>query len=129
MKDVSIGEDCNICDGVFIESGVVIGNKVTIKSGVQLWEGFTIEDEVFIGPNATFTNNSFPRSRDPNRIHLKTLVLKGASIGANATILPGLVLGRYCMIGAGAVVTKNVPDGAVVIGNPAKILRFVDDVK
>jgi len=123
MKDVSIGTDCNICDSVFIESGVEIGNRVTIKSGVQLWEKTIIHDDVFIGPNATFTNNNFPRSKDPNRIHLGTIVKKGASIGANATILAGLTIGEWSMVAAGSVVTRDVPDCSLVLGNPARVSR------
>ena len=121
-----IGEDCNICDHVFIENDVSIGNRVTVKCGVQLWDGITIEDDVFIGPNATFTNDMFPRSKHYPEAFSRTIVREGASIGANATILPGLTIGRKAMIGAGAVVTHDVPPNATVVGNPAKIIGYVD---
>lgn len=123
-----IGRDCNICDHVFIENDVVIGDRVTIKCGVQLWDGIRIEDDVFIGPNATFTNDPFPRSKrhlPPESIPV-TRVKRGASIGANATILPGIVIGEDAMVGAGAVVTRDVPRNAVVFGNPAAISSYVD---
>lgn len=119
-----IGKDCNICDGVFIENDVVIGDRVTIKSGVQLWDGLTIEDDVFIGPNATFTNDPFPRSKQYLPQYKRTIVRPNASIGANATILPGLEIGAGAMIGAGAVVTRSVPPNAIVIGNPARISGY-----
>ncbi len=118
-----IGVNCNICANVLIENDVVVGDNVTIKSGVQLWDGVCIEDNVFIGPNATFTNDAFPRSKVYPEQFLQTLVKVGASIGANATILPGITIGKNAMVGAGSVVTKDVPDGAIVIGNPAKIVR------
>ena len=120
LPGASIGEDCNICDHVFIENDVVIGSRVTIKSGVQLWDGITLEDDVFIGPNVTFTNDKFPQSRKWQATTLKTVVHKGASIGANSTILPGLIIGSNSMIGAGSVVTKDVAQGAIVVGNPAQ---------
>lgn len=120
-----IGEDCNICDHTFVENDVVIGNKVTIKCGVQIWDGVTIEDNAFIGPNATFTNDPFPRSKQHPEQFAKTIVRKGASIGANATILPGIVIGMNAMVGAGAVVTTDVPPNAIVMGNPARITGYV----
>jgi UDP-2-acetamido-3-amino-2,3-dideoxy-glucuronate N-acetyltransferase len=119
-----IGEDCNICDHVFIENDVVIGNRVTVKCGVQLWDGIYIDDDVFIGPNATFTNDPFPRSKQRPDSPLRTQIRRGASIGANATILPGLTIGERAMIGAGAVVTRNVPPLAIVSGNPARIVGY-----
>lgn len=119
-----IGTNCNICALVLIENDVEIGDNVTIKSGVQLWDGVRIEDNVMIGPNATFTNDLLPRSKEPFQL-LQTIVKAGATIGANATILPGITIGEKAMVGAGAVVTKDVPAGAVVIGNPAKIVRQV----
>jgi len=120
-----IGEDCNFCDQVFIENDVVIGNRVTIKSGVQLWDGITLEDDVFVGPNATFTNDPFPRSKQYPESFARTILRKGASIGANATILPGLTIGQCAMVGAGTVVTKDVPPFAIVVGNPARIIGYV----
>jgi acetyltransferase-like isoleucine patch superfamily enzyme/dTDP-4-dehydrorhamnose 3,5-epimerase-like enzyme len=120
-----IGADCNICDHVFIEKGTKIGSRVTIKCGVQLWDGITIEDDVFVGPNATFTNDPFPRSKQHPRKYAQTLICQGASIGANATILPGIMIGRNAMVGAGAVVTSHVPANAIVTGNPARITGYV----
>ena len=124
-----IGEDCNICDHVFIENDVVVGNRVTIKSGVQLWDGLRVSDDVFIGPNATFTNDKNPRSKKRLEKFLQTTVHEGASIGANATILPGVSIGRGAMVGAGAVVTHDVPPYAVVVGNPARIIQEDADVQ
>ena len=121
-----IGEQCNICDQTFIENDVVVGNRVTIKCGVQLWDGITIKDDVFVGPNATFTNDHFPRSRQRPDAFLRTTVFAGASIGANATILPGVSIGMQAMVGAGAVVTTDVPPHAIVVGNPARIIGYVD---
>ncbi len=122
-----IGENCNICDHTFIENDVIIGNRVTVKCGVQLWDGLTVEDDVFIGPNATFTNDPFPRSGQQPLEFTRTLIRKGASIGANATILPGIVIGSGAMIGAGAVVTGNVPPNAIVVGNPARISGYTSE--
>ena len=116
-----IGSDCNICDHVFIENDVVLGDRVTVKSGVQLWDGVRLGNDVFVGPNATFSNDKFPRSRQRPDEFAQTIVRDGASIGANATILPGLTIGMNAMVGAGAVVTKDVPANAVVYGNPARI--------
>ncbi|MEI8080492.1 MAG: WxcM-like domain-containing protein [Actinomycetes bacterium] len=121
-----LGEDCNICDGVFIENDVVVGDRVTVKCGVQLWDGLRVADDVFIGPNATFTNDIFPRSRMMPPEFAQTQLAEGCSIGANATILPGLRIGRRAMVGAGAVVTRDVPPNAVVVGNPARIVGYVD---
>lgn len=126
LPQARLGADCNICDHVFIENDVVIGDRVTIKSGVQLWDGVRLADDVFVGPNATFTNDLFPRSKIyPDRFD-QTLVQHGASIGANATILAGLTIGANAMVGAGAVVTKSVPPNAIVVGNPAKIIGYVN---
>lgn len=124
-KGARIGDDCNICAHTLIEGDVVIGNRVTVKSGVYIWDGIRIEDDVFIGPNAAFTNDLMPRSRVYPEKFSGAWVKKGASIGANATILPGLTIGQHSMIGAGSVVTEDVPDYAVVAGNPAKVLRFL----
>ncbi len=122
MKGATIGRDCNICSHTLIEGDVILGSRVTVKSGVFIWNGTRIEDDVFIGPNATFTNDMYPRSKQYPEKFASIVVRKGASIGANATILPGIVIGEGAMIGAGAVVTKDVPDHAVVVGNPAQIV-------
>jgi UDP-2-acetamido-3-amino-2,3-dideoxy-glucuronate N-acetyltransferase len=119
-----IGSNCNICDNVFIENDVVVGDNVTIKCGVQLWDGIEIHDNVFIGPNVTFSNDPFPRSKVYMKEPARTIVENGASIGANSTILPGLRIGQGSMIGAGSVVTKNVPPNAVIMGNPAQVVRY-----
>jgi UDP-2-acetamido-3-amino-2,3-dideoxy-glucuronate N-acetyltransferase len=123
-----IGEDCNICDGVFVENDVVVGDRVTVKCGVQLWDGLRVGDDVFIGPNATFSNDKFPRSRAHQATVLATRIADGASIGANATVLPGLSIGVGAMVGAGAVVTRDVPAKAIVVGNPASITGYVDAI-
>jgi len=128
LTNAQVGKDCNICDHVFIENDVIVGDRVTLKCGVQLWDGIRIEDDVFIGPNATFTNDSFPRSKQHPEKFLETTIRKGASIGANATILPGLTIGRNAMIAAGAVVTGDVPPNAIVVGNPARIDGYVSSV-
>lgn len=128
LPGAQIGADCNICDHVFIENDVTVGNRVTVKCGVQLWDGTTIEDDVFIGPNVTFANDPFPRSKVLPKAFAKTVVRNGASIGANATILPGLNIGVNAMVGAGAVVTRDVPPNAVVEGNPARITGYSDTV-
>ena len=122
-----IGRNCNICDGVFVENDVTVGDNVTVKCGVQLWDGVTVEDNVFIGPNATLTNDRYPKSRNENWKLLRTILRKGCSIGANATILPGLEIGEGAMIGAGAVVTRSVPPHAVVVGNPGRIVEVKPD--
>jgi acetyltransferase-like isoleucine patch superfamily enzyme/dTDP-4-dehydrorhamnose 3,5-epimerase-like enzyme len=123
-----IGEDCNICDHVFIENDVVIGDRVTIKCGVQIWDGLRIENDVFIGPNATFTNDKYPRSKQYPEEFSKTTIREGASIGANATVLAGVTIGRRSMVGAGAVVTRDVPPNAIVVGSPARISGYVSTV-
>lgn len=120
LPGAKIGENCNICSHVFIENNVVIGNNVTIKCGVQIWDGITIENDVCIGPNVTFCNDKYPRSKNKEFIMCPIVIKKGATIGANATILPGVVIGKYAMVGAGAVVTKDVHDGITVYGNPAQ---------
>lgn len=121
-----IGRDCNLCDHVFIENDVVVGDRVTVKCGVQLWDGITLEDDVFIGPNVTFTNDRFPRSRQYPECFARTKVKSGASIGANATILPGITIGERAMIGAGAVIVRSVPSNAIVVGNPARIVGYAN---
>jgi len=126
LPGAKVGLNCNICDHTFIENDVVVGDRVTIKCGVQLWDGVRVSDDVFIGPNATFTNDPFPRSGQHLEIFAQTVIQRGASIGANATILPGINIGEYAMIGAGAVVTHNVPPHAKVVGNPARIVGYVD---
>lgn len=120
-----VGDNCNICDHTFIEGGVKIGDRVTLKCGVYLWDGLVLEDDVFVGPCVAFTNDVRPRSKRYPAQFLKTIVRNGASIGANATILPGLTIGRRAMIGAGAVVTKDVPDFALVVGNPARFTSWI----
>jgi UDP-2-acetamido-3-amino-2,3-dideoxy-glucuronate N-acetyltransferase len=129
LPNAKIGKDCNLCDHVFIENDVVIGDRVTIKSGVQLWDGVTLEDDVFVGPNATFTNDMHPRSKQYPATFAKTLVRQGASIGANATILPGVTIGKMAMVGAGAVVTGDIPSYATVVGNPARIIGYTNTDK
>ncbi len=121
-----IGKNCNICAHVLIENDVVIGDNVTIKSGVQLWDGARIEDNVFIGPNVTFTNDFFPRSKLYPEQFQQIIIKRGASIGANATILPGVTVAEGAMIGAGAVVTRSVPPNAIVLGSPARIVGYTN---
>ena len=116
-----IGERCNICDGCFVEGGAIIGNHVTMKNGVEVFNGITIEDDVFLGAHATFINDRYPRSNRQDQWAMeKTLVSRGASIGANATILCGLTIGEYAIVGAGSVVTKSVAAYTIVVGNPAR---------
>ncbi|MER0432384.1 acyltransferase [Aeromonas caviae] len=126
LKNAKIGSECNICAHTLIENDVTIGDRVTVKSGVYIWDGTTIENDVFIGPCAALTNDKMPRSKvypeQFSRIHIK----QNASIGANATLLPGVTIGAFAMVGAGAVVTRDVPDYAVVIGNPAKIIKYIE---
>ncbi|MCP1997423.1 acyltransferase [Flavobacterium sp. HSC-61S13] len=119
LAGAKIGSNCNLNAQVFVENDVIIGNNVTIKSGVQVWDGVTLEDNVFVGPNVTFTNDLFPKSKQYPKKFEKTLVKKGASIGANATIIAGIVIGENALIGAGSVVTKNVPANTIWYGNPA----------
>jgi UDP-2-acetamido-3-amino-2,3-dideoxy-glucuronate N-acetyltransferase len=125
MPGAVIGSDCNICDHTYVEGDVIIGDRVTIKSGVYLWDGMRVEDDVFIGPQATFTNDPFPRSKQSFEVPVMT-IRRGASIGAGAVILPGLTIGERAMVGAGAVVTKDVPSLAVVVGNPARVVRTLE---
>lgn len=125
LEKATIGKNCNICSHVFIENDVIIGDNVTIKAGVQLWDGITIDKNVFIGPNVTFTNDLIPRSKVFPEKFAKTTIEEGASIGANATILAGNKIGKYSMIGAGTVVTKNVGPFELWIGNPGKHVGYV----
>lgn len=120
-----IGQNCNICAQVLIEGDVVVGNNVTIKSGVQLWDGVVVEDNAFIGPNVTFTNDLVPRSKRYPESYAKTVIKRGASIGANATIIAGRTIGEYALIGAGSVVTSDIPPFTVWYGNPARQKGFV----
>jgi len=126
LPGARIGADCNICDHVFIENDVVVGDRVTIKCGVQLWDGLRVADDVFIGPNVTFSNDKYPKSKQYQVKVEETYVGRGASIGGGASILPGLRIGARAMVGAGAVVTHDVPARAVVSGNPARIVGYVD---
>jgi UDP-2-acetamido-3-amino-2,3-dideoxy-glucuronate N-acetyltransferase len=125
LKNAVIGKACNICFNVFIENDVVIGDNVTIKSGVQIWDGLTIEDHVFIGPNATFTNDLYPRSKNKTVELSKTTIRTGASIGANVSVLCGVTIGKWAMIGIGSVITKDIPDYTLWYGNPAKLKGYI----
>lgn len=124
LPDAIIGENCNICSHCFIENDVVIGNNVTIKCGVYLWDGITIEDNVQIGPNVTFTNDKYPRAKQPFELQ-KILIKKNASIGAGSVILGGVTIGENALIGAGSVVTKDVPDNELWLGNPARFYKQI----
>ncbi|MBU1105384.1 MAG: N-acetyltransferase [Candidatus Riflebacteria bacterium] len=126
LEGARIGDNCNICSHCFIENNVVVGNNVTIKCGVQLWDGITIEDDVFVGPNVTFTNDLYPRSKVYPGEFLKTRICKGASIGANATVLPGLNIGCGAMVAAGAVVTRDVEGNTLVAGVPARFVKKLE---
>jgi len=125
LPDAVIGENCNINCHTFIENDVIVGNNVTLKSGVFLWNGIRVEDNVFIGPNVTFVNDKFPRSKQYPDSFQQTVIKKGASLGSNATILGGITIGENAMIGAGAVVTKDVPANTVWVGNPARQVKQI----
>ncbi|WP_426614753.1 acyltransferase [Bradyrhizobium sp. McL0616] len=125
LPDARIGEDCNICSHCFIENDVSVGNRVTLKCGVQLWDGMVVEDDVFIGPNVTFSNDRFPRSRNRDAHFERCVIEYGASIGAGAVLLPGVRVGRNAMVGAGAVVVSDVAQEAIVVGNPARVISMV----
>jgi UDP-2-acetamido-3-amino-2,3-dideoxy-glucuronate N-acetyltransferase len=127
LNGAQIGAGCNLCDHVFVENKVRIGDGCTIKNGVSLWDGVVLENSVFVGPNAVFTNDMNPRAavhKNPDAL-LRTVVRKGASIGANATIVCGVTLGQYAFVGAGAVVIRDVPDYAMVVGNPAHVIGYM----
>lgn len=121
LPGARIGRDCNLNAHCLVENDVVIGDRVTLKCGVYLWDGTTVEDDVFIGPNATFTNDKFPRSRRKPEQFQRIVLRRGASIGANATILGGVTIGEGAIVGAGSVVTRDVPPGMIVRGNPARV--------
>jgi acetyltransferase-like isoleucine patch superfamily enzyme len=125
LPGARLGEECNICSHCFIENDVTLGHRVTVKCGVQLWDGVVLEDDVFIGPNVTFTNDKMPRSKHYPEAFLQTIVRRGASIGANATLLPGVEVGAYALVGAGAVITQSVPAHGLCYGNPARVRGWV----
>jgi acetyltransferase-like isoleucine patch superfamily enzyme len=129
LKGAVIGKDCNICDHSYIDQDVVMGDRVTIKGQVAIVDGMTLEDDVFVGPNATFMNDRFPRSGNTEWQCERMVIGRGASIGSGATILPGVNIGEGAMVGAGAVVTKDVPPYTVVVGNPARIIREVTEAE
>ena len=128
LPGAKIGNNCNICSHCFIENDVIIGDRVTVKSGVQIWDGIHLGDDVFVGPNVTFTNDKFPRSKRYPEKFATTILKPGASIGGGAVLLPGLIIGARALIGAGSVVTKPVPDRAIVVGNPARIVGYLEEV-
>lgn len=127
LPDAKVGENCNVCSHCFIENDVEIGNNVTVKCGVQLWNGLRVEDDVFIGANVSFTNDRFPRSKQYPAAFEKTVIRKGASIGAGSVLLCGIEIGEKAMIGAGSVVTKDVPAGELWVGNPARFVRKLEE--
>ena len=128
FPDCEIGENCNICANVLIENKVRVGNNVTVKSGVQLWDGITLEDNVMVGPNVTFTNDMYPKAGNKDYKMLQTRVCRGASIGANSTILPGVTIGEGAMVGAGSVVTRDIPARELWVGNPARFVKTMKDI-
>lgn len=127
LPEAEIGENCNVCSHCFIENDVKIGNNVTVKCGVQLWDGLRVEDEVFIGANVSFTNDRFPRSKQYPAEYEKTFLRKGASIGAGSVILCGIEIGEKAMVGAGSVVTRDIPAGELWVGNPARFIRKLEE--
>jgi UDP-2-acetamido-3-amino-2,3-dideoxy-glucuronate N-acetyltransferase len=126
MAGARVGVGCNICDHTYIEGGVLVGDRVTIKSGVYLWEGMVVEDDVFLGPQATFTNDRFPRSRQQDWTREGIVIRQGATVGAGAVVLPGVTIGERAMVGAGSVVTRDVEPDTLVVGNPARIVRRIE---
>ena len=127
LPDAKVGENCNVCSHCFIENDVEIGNNGTVKCGVQLWDGLRVEDDVFIGANVSFTNDRYPRSKQYPAAFEKTVIRKGASIGAGSVILCGIEIGEKAMIGAGSVVTKDIPAGELWVGNPARFVRKLEE--
>ena len=127
LPDAKVGENCNVCSHCFIENDVEIGNNVTVKCGVQLWDGLRVEDDVFIGANVSFTNDRYPRSKQYPAAFEKTVIRKGASIGAGSVILCGIEIGEKAMIGAGSVGTKDIPAGELWVGNPARFVRKLEE--
>jgi acetyltransferase-like isoleucine patch superfamily enzyme len=125
LEGAEIGRECNICDHVFIENDVLMGDFVTVKSGVYIWNGVTIEDHVFVGPNVSFTNDVYPRSKAHLQLHSQTRVKKGASIGAGSVLVPGVEIGCFAMVGAGTVVTRDVGDYELVMGNPSRPSGYI----
>ncbi len=125
LPHAKIGENCNICSHCFIENDVVVGDNCTIKCGVQLWDGITLEDNVFVAANVTFINDRYPRSKNPDWHLEKTIIKKGASLGGGSVIICGITIGENAMIGAGSVVTKDVPAGELWVGNPARFVRKI----
>ena len=127
LPGAKVGAGCNICDGAYVEGGAVLGDNVTVKNGVALWEGVTAENNVFIGPNVVFTNDRNPRAevKKSKASFLKTHLCEGASLGANVTVVCGIRVGRYAFAGAGAVLTHDVPDYALVVGNPARLIGYM----
>lgn len=126
LPNARIGENCNVCSHCFIENDVIIGDNVTIKCGVQIWDGIRMEDNVFIGPNVTFTNDKYPRSKQYPEKFENTIIRKGASLGAGCTVLCGIEIGENAMIGAGSVVTKNIPANELWVGNPARFVKKIE---
>lgn len=124
LPNAVVGENCNLCEHVFVENDVTLGNNVTVKCGVYIWDGITVEDNVFIGPSVTFVNDKHPRSKQYPEKFERTIIKKGASLGANSTIMCSITVGEYATVGAGAVAVKSVKPYEVVVGNPAKVIGY-----